>query len=72
MPRRSTETTGWLLSTSMPDRDSHTGNCTEVGRSEPVVMTSGPASAGVSLDRARTTPMLTVPLAPAMGSRSAS
>ena len=38
----------------------------------PVVKTSGPASDGVCTERARTTPMLTVPVAPAIGSRSAS
>ena len=37
-----------------------------------MVITSGPASGGVSWDRARTTPMVTVPLALSIGSRSAS
>ena len=72
MPRRSTETIGWLLSTSAPERDSHTGSCSDDGRSVPVVNTSGPASGGVCTERARTTPMLSVPVAPLIGSRSAS
>ena len=63
---------GWVLSTSVPLRDSHTGSCTDDGRSEPVVITSGPASAGVATDLARTTPMLSVPVAPLIESRSAS
>ena len=71
MPRRSTATTGRDCSTSAPDRDSQTGNCVDDGRSEPVVNTSGPASCGVWFERARTTPMLTVPVPP-LGSRSAS
>ena len=41
---------------SVPAWVSHTGSCTEVGSSEPVVTTSGPASGGVCADRARTTP----------------
>ncbi len=72
MPRRSTATIGAFVSTSAPARDSQAGSCTEDGRSEPVVITSGPASAGVCADVARTTPMLTVPVAPLIGSRSAS
>jgi hypothetical protein len=31
MPRRSTATTGWLLSMSVPERVSHTGSCSELG-----------------------------------------
>ena len=72
MPRRSTATIGWPARTSTPDRDSHTGSCSVEGKSEPVVNTSGPASAGVLTERARITPMVTVPVAPAIGSRSAS
>ena len=55
MPRRSTDTIGWPLSTSAPERDSHTGSCSGDGTSEPVVNTSGPASGGVCTERARTT-----------------
>ena len=72
MPRRSTATIGCVLSTSAPARDSHTGSCTDDGRSDPVVITSGPASSGVCTERARTTPMLTGPVAPLIESRSAS
>ncbi|OBG68977.1 hypothetical protein A5703_10080 [Mycobacterium sp. E188] len=72
MPRRSTATIGCVCSTSAPPRDSQTGSCADDGRSEPVVKTSGPASRGVWLERARTTPTLTVPVPPPFGSRSAS
>src|SRR5579884_1226947 len=72
MPRRSTATIGWLRRTSAPARESQTGNCTDDGRSDPVVKTSGPASCGVCTERARTAPMLSVPAAPLTGSRSAS
>ena len=72
MPRRSTATIGWAFSTSPPERASHCGSCTDVGMSEPVVSTSGPASAGVPTALARTTPIDTVPEAPLIVSRSAS
>ena len=72
IPRRSTATIGRVLRMSAPARDSHTGSCSDVGRSEPVVSTSGPASAGVAAERARTTPIDSVPVAPLIGSRSAS
>ena len=72
MPRRSIETIGRVFSTSVPERVSHTGNWIDDGRSHPVVMTSGPASGGVCGERARTTPMVTVPVALSIGSRSAS
>ena len=67
MPRRSTATIGLVFRTSAPPRDSHTGSCADDGRSVPVVITSGPASAGVAADLARTTPMLSVPVAPLIG-----
>jgi hypothetical protein len=72
VPRRSTATIGFVLSTSAPARDSHTGSWVDDGRSVPVVITKGPASLGVWAEVARTTPMLTVPVAPLIGSRSAS
>ena len=72
MPRRSTATIGRSLSTSAPERANQTGSTSEDGRSVPVVNTSGPASAGVFADRARTTPIAIVPVAPPTGSRSAS
>ena len=73
VPRRSTATIGFVLRMSEPARDSHTGSCDDDGRSVPVVITTGPASAGVSTEVARTTPMLMgLPPAPLIGSRSAS
>jgi hypothetical protein len=72
VPRRSTATIGCVLRTSPPARDSQTGSCSDDGRSDPVVITSGPASSGVCGPFARTTPMLTVPVAPLIGSSSAS
>ncbi|SHW67794.1 Uncharacterised protein [Mycobacteroides abscessus subsp. abscessus] len=72
MPRRSTATTGRVFNRSTPPRCSHTGSWCDVGMSDPVVMTIGPASAGVVASRARTTPMLTVPAEPPRESRSAS
>lgn len=46
IPRRSNATIGWDFNTSAPERDSHTGSCTDEGRSDPVVNTSGPHPAG--------------------------
>ena len=60
------------MSTSVPLRDSQIGSPTEDATSVPVVITSGPASDGVATDLACTTPMLTVPVAPLIESRSAS
>ncbi|CPU18790.1 Uncharacterised protein [Mycobacteroides abscessus] len=71
IPRRSTATTGRCLRTSAPGPLSHVASWTEDGRSEPVVKTRGPASAGVCEVLARTAPRVTLPGAPLIGSSGA-